>query len=671
VKKTIILLIIGMFLFGCSSDNIKDTELPDETKLINIEGNLQKGPFLNGTSIALYELNASLQQTGKVYRLEIKNNAGYFDLNNVELKSNYTELSANGYYFNEVGGYISEGQLNLFALSDVTNKSTVNVNILTHLEKKRIEYLISQGNSFSQAKQSAQTEILQIFGITSLEIGESESLNITASGEGNAILLMASVILQGSRTVGQLTELLANISNDIQNDGVLDNKDLIKDLYNSSIALNLESVRNNLIKRYDELGIDIAIPDFEKYVLNFIDFTKEPLPIIETTEIVDVAETSAIVGGNVIDDNGYQITSRGLCWSRTNQNPTIDDNFSTEGTGIGQFRGSITNLTAGNGYFVRAYATNSIGTSYGNVVYLPTIDFKNSKIWSNYNTQNLYLIDTRRNLFKSPDNGYTWKYISNIGFNNEFQLEILGDIMYGGNGNNIYKSIDEGKSWESIKRIPESDSYRAFTVDKNSNEIYAATAYALFRFDGENWSMIKTTEGNNSSKCLAVDNDGYVYYGVYLFTIHKSTNKGVDWTSIDYRALNQGWSTTGAMYVTEDNILLMNRWWDGIYWLSNNNCIPLNNGIVDNQGQMVGTTKVVAKGGNYYTTVQNTGGIIGVFKSSDKGVQWVNCNYNLTEYDFRKFNNIVINSLGKVFISITDRGVYVLNDSLNQWDLLQ
>jgi|TARA_B110000902_G_scaffold253253_1_gene315674 hypothetical protein len=662
-QKIIILFIFGMFLFGCSSDDVDNT-FPDSIGAKNIKGNLQKGPFLNGTSIDLYELSTSLQQTGKVFRLEINNNEGYFELDSIQLASNYIELSADGYYFNEVSGYISKGQLNLFALSDVTNKSTVNVNILTHLEKKRIEYLISQGNSFSQAKNSAQTEILEIFGIESLEINESESLNISVSGEGNAILLAASVILQGNRTVGQLTELLANMSNDIQNDGVLDNKDLIKSLHNSSVALNPQSIRSNLVKRYDELGMEINIPDFEKYVLNFIDFTQEPLPIIETTEITGVSETSAIGGGNVINDNGYQITSRGLCWSES-PNPTIDNDFSLEGTGIGSFTSDLNNLTAGNSYYVRAYATSSVGTSYGDEIYFPTIDFKTSKIWSNYNTEYIYIIDTRNNLFKSSDNAEIWKYVSNLGFNNKFQLEISGNIMYAGNNDNIYKSIDEGINWESIERIEGSDTYRAFTIDKNSNDIYVATSYALFRFNGENWNMIKTTGGDNSSQCLAVDYDGYVYYGVYLFTIHKSTNKGVSWTSVDY----QGWSTTGAMYVTEDNILLMNRWWDGIYWLSGNDCLPLNNGFID--GSHVGTNNVVAKGENYFTTVRTLSGIIGVYKSTDKGANWVNYNNNLTEYDFLKFNNIVINSLGKVFISISDRGLYVLNESSKQWDLLQ
>jgi hypothetical protein len=323
-------------------------------------------------------------------------------------------------------------------------------------------------------------------------------------------------------------------------------------------------------------------------------------------------------------------------------------------------------------YYVRAYATNSSGTSYGNNlrVYFPTIDYKNSKILSNFNTENIYLTDSSNNLFKSSDDSKTWEYLTSMNFKNIFQLEIIDNIMYACDRYNIYKSNDGGKSWGSIKRIDDNDSYVAYAVDKTSNYIYAATNFALYRFNGENWSRIKTTEQNNSSICLAVDNDGYVYYSTYLFTIYKSKNKGVDWISNKYNEANQGWSTTGKMYVTEDNILLMNRWWDGIYWLSDINCLPLNNGITGSADAPIGTSDVVAKDADYYTIARNQAGNLGIYGSVNKGLQWSNYNYNLTKYDFIKITDIAINKSGIVFISIQDKGIYKLNKSLKQWELL-
>ena len=96
------------------------------------------------------------------------------------------------------------------------------------------------------------------------------------------------------------------------------------------------------------------------------------LPTVTTSLISNVAETSASCGGNVTSDGGATITARGVCWS-TSQNPTISDNHTTDGSGAGSFTSSLTGLTAGcTTYYVRAYATNSVGTAYGNEVSFTT-----------------------------------------------------------------------------------------------------------------------------------------------------------------------------------------------------------------------------------------------------------------------------------------------------------
>ncbi|UQD55369.1 hypothetical protein [Flavobacterium sp. K5-23] len=663
MKKFLCLFILGGFLMlSCSDDNSSVNSV-----VKNIKGFVQKGPFVNGTSISLFALNSSYQQTGTVFNSQIETISGSFELKNVTLTSDYVEISANGYYFNEVSGGISDGQLNLYAISDLKDKSSVNVNVLTHLEKKRTEYLISQGKSFKESKSQAQVEILSVFGFINTQMQDSESLNISIDNKENAMLLAISIILQGNRSVGQLTELLANISNDIRLDGKLDDKEIIKSLVKSTAQISLSKTRTNLLNRYNEIGSAVSIPDFEKYVLEFLNFAKEPIPVVETLNIIRIFSNSAIIEGNVTNGNGFEVTSRGLCWS-TSPDPTTFNNFTSEGTGLGKFTSTINNLTAGSRYFVRAYATNSAGTSYGNavIVYFPKIDYKNSKIWSNYDTEDIYLTDSGNNLFKSSDNSKTWEFVSTMTFRNAFQLEIFDNIMYAGDHSNIYKSTDGGKNWVTLKRIDESSSYLAYAVDRVSNDIYAATAFALFRFNGENWSRIKTTETNNQSQCIAVDKTGNVYYSTYLFTIHRSNNKGVDWVSNDYTKAGQGWSTTGNMYVTDDNVLLMNRWWDGIYWLSNIDCLPLNNGL-----PVSGTSEVVAKGSNYYTIVTSQAELLGVYGSTSKGLIWSNYNYNLSKYDLIKLNKITINKSGSVFISIQDKGIYKLNNNLKQWESLE
>ena len=88
-------------------------------------------------------------------------------------------------------------------------------------------------------------------------------------------------------------------------------------------------------------------------------------PVITTATVSSITATTVTSGGNILSDGGATVTIRGVCWS-TSQNPTISDNKTSNSTGIGSFSSSISGLIPGTTYFIRAYATNSIGTAYGN-----------------------------------------------------------------------------------------------------------------------------------------------------------------------------------------------------------------------------------------------------------------------------------------------------------------
>ena len=95
------------------------------------------------------------------------------------------------------------------------------------------------------------------------------------------------------------------------------------------------------------------------------------LPTLTTSSASSISLNSGTSGGNVTSDGGSAVTQRGVCWS-TNQNPTISDNITNEGTGIGSFTSSLTNLNASTTYFVKAYAINGVGTAYGNQISFTT-----------------------------------------------------------------------------------------------------------------------------------------------------------------------------------------------------------------------------------------------------------------------------------------------------------
>lgn len=255
------------------NENYNENDNETNLNLEKVNGYVQKGPFLNGTAITISELTSALAPTGKNFTSQILDNKGTFEIKNVDLTSKYVELKADGFYFNEVSNTNSSAQLTLFALSDLSNKSSLNVNILSNLEKNRVGYLVSDGMSFFEAKSQAQSEILSIFEIYKDGISESEQLDITKSGEENGILLAVSIILQGYLSVSDLSELLANISTDIREDGILNSQSIGSTLINNAKTIDLETIRQNLESRYEELGLNITIPDFEKYVNNFIDST--------------------------------------------------------------------------------------------------------------------------------------------------------------------------------------------------------------------------------------------------------------------------------------------------------------------------------------------------------------------------------------------------------------
>ncbi len=88
------------------------------------------------------------------------------------------------------------------------------------------------------------------------------------------------------------------------------------------------------------------------------------IPLVATTPVTNITTTTATSGGNITDDGGKTVSAYGVCWGTT-ENPTTSGSKTEDGSDIGQFISSISDLTAGTTYHVRAYATNSVGTAYG------------------------------------------------------------------------------------------------------------------------------------------------------------------------------------------------------------------------------------------------------------------------------------------------------------------
>jgi hypothetical protein len=99
--------------------------------------------------------------------------------------------------------------------------------------------------------------------------------------------------------------------------------------------------------------------------VSFMTTSNVTIPVLLTTIWTSVTPTTAIMGGNISSDGGASVTARGVCWGTAHLPTTALSTKTSNGTGMGVFTSNLTGLTSGTAYYVRAYATNSQGTAYG------------------------------------------------------------------------------------------------------------------------------------------------------------------------------------------------------------------------------------------------------------------------------------------------------------------
>jgi exo-beta-1,3-glucanase (GH17 family) len=111
---------------------------------------------------------------------------------------------------------------------------------------------------------------------------------------------------------------------------------------------------------------------------------KEEVPTLTTSAITNITGTSATSGGTIISEGSRKVISRGVCWG-TGIDPTISDNKTTDSAGTGSFTSIISGLKGASKYYIRAYATNSVGTAYGNEISFATNSTFTGPIFYNNN----------------------------------------------------------------------------------------------------------------------------------------------------------------------------------------------------------------------------------------------------------------------------------------------
>ncbi len=240
---------------------------------LSVLGVVQKGPYILGTTVTVQELDQSLNPNGRSFTIRTTDNLGHFSIPS-NVASQYVEVIADGYYFDELANNLSSAQLTLSTISDISTSRSIGVNLLTSLSAERERTLVSAGQTYTQARQQAEHEVLTALSFTATPSTTFDHMDLSQAGNDNGLLLAASVLIEGlaykldaTSPVAELSEILANISSDLAADGTYD------DAYTASklrcvipATIDTTAVLNNLQARYRAVGASAVVPPFEQFI---------------------------------------------------------------------------------------------------------------------------------------------------------------------------------------------------------------------------------------------------------------------------------------------------------------------------------------------------------------------------------------------------------------------
>ena len=136
----------------------------------------------------------------------------------------------------------------------------------------------------------------------------------------------------------------------------------------SAVMNNLDENTTYYVRAYATNSAGTAYGN----VVTFKTPINKTVPVLTTTAITNLTHNAATSGGTITANGGDPITASGICWSKTNNTPTLTDSKTSGTTATGSFSADMTGLEANTTYYVRAYATNTVGTGYGNVITFTT-----------------------------------------------------------------------------------------------------------------------------------------------------------------------------------------------------------------------------------------------------------------------------------------------------------
>ena len=251
-KRAILFLLMAVLLMIPGLMSCAPDPADTDGTTADFAGGVFKGPFLVGSTVTIYPLDSELNQTGVSFAGDIVSDDGTYDISGIKV-SGPVELIADGYYYDEITGQITNNKMTMRAITEDTG--IVNINLFTALEIDRVRTLYSGGLSVTEAKAQAVDDLFKAFGLTRQQT-DSEKISVGTS-DGAALLAVSSMFAYG-RTPAEVQSLITIIRADLGADGLAD----VSMLTDNAQNINASSVKTNLQNYYDGKSLTVAVPDF-------------------------------------------------------------------------------------------------------------------------------------------------------------------------------------------------------------------------------------------------------------------------------------------------------------------------------------------------------------------------------------------------------------------------
>ena len=266
----------------------------------NIVGVAEKGPFRYGASVKITELDSAqrLADSRLTHAACITGADGRYQFEGIDLRSPYLRVEASGVYRSELSGGMSAKEVTLKAIVDITDRDTVNVNMLTHMEAPRVQKLVEDsGNNkpIRSVKAQALREILSSFNIslggsgatggggggmggwgfsqqqqttTTTDGRFAEDIGLFDGDEYSGALLAISIMMQRKGSGNDMLQYTSGIAERIKGNGNWDDNNAKADLADWLMVLDTSGTYDFVRHNMDSWNLG-PVPEFEKHLRNF------------------------------------------------------------------------------------------------------------------------------------------------------------------------------------------------------------------------------------------------------------------------------------------------------------------------------------------------------------------------------------------------------------------